>query len=76
MQIPYCYDATAQAERRAVDAGRGATQCDCCGGLIHVGEIKYTLGVGRTDLTVCKSCKGRMVGSAEIHGVEDEQYWE
>lgn len=76
MKIPYCYDATAQAERRAVDADRGATRCDCCGGDIRVGEEKYTLYVGRTPLAVCKDCKGRMVSSVDIHGLpEDMEYW-
>lgn len=65
-----------QAEQMARRADAGAIQCDACGELIQVGEVKYTLGIGRTYLTICKSCKGRMVGSAEIHGCEDELYWE
>lgn len=45
--IPYCYDATAQAEAREAAADRCAIKCDC---------------------------KGDLVSSAEIHGVEDEIY--
>lgn len=72
--IPYCYDATAQAEAREAAADRGAIKCDCCGGLIRVGEVKFALGMGRTVLTICNDCKGALVSSAEIHGVEDEIY--
>lgn len=43
--IPYCYDATAQAEAREAAADRDAIKCDCCGGLIRVGEVKFSLAV-------------------------------
>lgn len=46
--IPYCYDATAQAEAREAAADRDAIKCDCCGGLIRVGEVKFSL---------CSRCK-------------------
>ena len=72
--IPYCYDATAQAEAREAKADRDAIKCDCCGGLIRVGEVKFSLGMGKTVLTICNDCKGGLVSSAEIHGVEDEIY--
>ena len=72
--IPYCYDATAQAEAREAAADRCAIKCDCCGGLIWVGEVKFSLGMGKTILTICNDCKGDLVSSAEIHGVEDEIY--
>lgn len=51
-----------------------AIKCDCCGGLIRVGEVKFSLGMGQTILTICNDCKGDLVSSAEIHGVEDEIY--
>ena len=72
--IPYCYDATAQAEDREAAADRCAIKCDCCGSLIRVGEVKFSLGMGKTILTICNDCKGDLVSSAEIHGVEDEIY--
>ena len=72
--IPYCYDATAQAEAREAAADRDAIKCDCCGGLIRVGEVKFSLGMGQTVLTICNDCKGDLVSSAEIPGVEDEIY--
>ena len=72
--IPYCYDATAQAEAREAAADRCAIKCDCCGGLIRVGEVKFSLELSKTALTICKDCKGDLVSSAEIHGVEDEVY--
>lgn len=72
--IPYCYDATAQAEAREAAADRCAIKCDCCGGLIRVGEVKFSLELGKTALTICNDCKGDLVSSAEIHGVEDEVY--
>lgn len=72
--IPYCYDATAQAEAREAAADRGAIKCDCCGGLIRVGEVKFSMGMGKTVLTICNDYKGDLVSSAEIHGVEDEIY--
>lgn len=72
--IPYFYDATAQAEAREAAADRCAIKCDCCGGLIRVGEIKFSLGMGKTVLTICNDCKGDLVSSAEIHGVEDKIY--
>lgn len=72
--IPYCYDATAQAEAREAAADRDAIKCDCCGGLIRVGEVKFSLELGKTALTICNDCKGYLVSSAEIHGVEDEIY--
>ena len=72
--IPYCYDATAQAEAREAAADRCAIKCDCFGGLIRVGEVKFSLGMGKTILTICNDCKGDLVSSAEIHGVEDEIY--
>nr|DAH34340.1 MAG TPA: transcriptional regulator [Caudoviricetes sp.] len=52
----------------------GAIRCDCCNGLIRVGEVKFSLGMGQTALTICNDCKGSLVSSAEIHGVEDEIY--
>lgn len=58
-------------EQRQRQADRGATRCDCCGGIIRRGELKYTLGVGRTDLTVCEDCKGELVASCEEHGYEE-----
>lgn len=72
--IPYCYDATAQAEDREAKADLGAIKCDCCGGLIRVGEVKFSLALGKTVMTICNDCKGDLVSSAEIHGVEDEVY--
>lgn len=72
--IPYCYDATAQAEAREAAADRCAIKCDCCGGLIRAGEVKFSLGMWKTVLTICNDCKGDLVSSAEIHGVEDEIY--
>lgn len=30
--------------------------------------------MGKTVLTICNDCKGDLVSSAEIHGVEDEIY--
>lgn len=52
----------------------GAIRCDCCGGLIRVGEVKFSLEMGQTVLIICNDCKGDLVSSAEIHGVEDEIY--
>lgn len=72
--IPYCYDATAQAEAREAAADRDDIKCDCCGGLIRVGEVKFSLELGKTALTICNDCKGDLVSSAEIHGVDDEIY--
>lgn len=59
---------------RQAKADMGAIRCDCCGGLIRVGEVKFSLGMGQTVLTICNDCKGDLVSSAEIHGVEDEIY--
>lgn len=58
--------------RRQARADRGAIKCDCCGGEITLGEIKYSLDVGRTTLTMCESCKGELESSAKIHGFEEE----
>lgn len=59
---------------RQANADMGAIRCDCCNGLIWVGEVKFSLGMGQTVLTICNDCKGDLVSSAEIHGVEDEIY--
>lgn len=59
---------------RQAKADMCAIRCDCCGGLIRVGEVKFSLGMGQTVLTICNDCKGDLVSSAEIHGVEDEIY--
>lgn len=59
---------------RQAKADMGAIRCDCCNGLIRVGEVKFSLGMGQTVLTICNDCKGDLVSSAEIHGVEDEIY--
>lgn len=72
MRIPYCYDAVAQAERREAEADRGAIKCDCCGGLIRIGEAKFTLFVGGVGLTICRDCEGQCAGSGMIHGYEDD----
>lgn len=61
-------------EMRQSKADMGAIRCDCCGGLIRVGEVKFSLALGKTALTICNDCKGDLVSSAEIHGVEDEIY--
>lgn len=61
--------------QRQAKADRGAIRCDSCGGLIRVGEIKYTLDVSGIELTICGDCKAALVGSAAAHGVEDMEYW-
>lgn len=65
----------AMEDRRQERADRGAIKCDSCGGLIRVGEIKYTLDIDGLELTICDSCKGELVSSAAAHGCEDMQYW-
>lgn len=59
-------------DQRQMLADRGAVKCDCCGGMIRVGEAKYTLFVGGVGLTVCKDCEGYCASSGEIHGREDD----
>lgn len=63
-----------QPPRQRPAADRCAIKCDCCGGLIRVGEVKFSLRMGKTVLTICNDCKGDLVSSAEIHGVEAEIY--
>ena len=60
-----------EAERREAEADRGAIKCDCCGGLIRRGELKYRLGIDSADLIICDDCKGDLVSSAEVHGYEE-----
>lgn len=59
-------------ELRQRNADKGAMHCDCCGGIIRRGDVKYTLGVGKTDLYICEDCKGELVASAQVHGYEEE----
>lgn len=63
-------------DERQAKADRGAIHCDSCGGLIRVGEIKYTLDVSGIELTICGDCKAALVGSAAAHGFEDTDYRE
>lgn len=58
----------AEVDRQA-RADRGATKCDCCGGMIRVGEIIYYLAP--LDIYICKDCEGTLVASAQVHGQED-----
>lgn len=58
-------------EQRQARADRGAIKCDSCGCMIRVGDIKYTLDVDGLELTVCDSCKGDLVSSAAVHGIDD-----
>ena len=60
-----------EAERREAEADRGAIKCDCCGGSIRVGELKYRLDMDSLDLIICDDCKCNLVSSAEIHGCEE-----
>lgn len=62
-------------DQRQAKADRGAIKCDSCGGLIRVGDIKYTLDVDGLELTICDSCKGELVSSAAAHGVDNMEYW-
>lgn len=62
-------------DQRQTKADRGAIKCDSCGGLIRVGDIKYTLDVDGLELTICDSCKGELVSSAVAHGVDNTDYW-
>ena len=68
-----CYAEPWEAEEyRQARADRGAIKCDCCGEMIRVGEIKYTLDIDGIELTICKDCEGCLVSSAVAHGLEDE----
>ena len=58
-------------EQRQARADRGAMRCDCCNGLIRLGEVKYKLDMEYETLWICEDCKGHMVASEEIHGYEE-----
>lgn len=59
-------------EARQAKADMGAIRCDCCNGLIRIGEAKFFLDLGYDRLALCKDCVGRLANSGEIHGFENE----
>jgi len=60
MNIPDCYDAVWQAERReaALDAREiRRLRCGCCGRVIELGEYYYTAARDGEPFALCRSCK-------------------
>jgi len=60
MNIPDCYDAVYQAERReAVMESREARRehCGCCGRVIEPGEHLWTVLRHKETFSLCRSCK-------------------
>lgn len=60
MNIPDCYDAVRQAERReaALEAREAARlRCGCCGRIIELGEYFYTVLRHKETFALCRDCK-------------------
>lgn len=76
MNIPECYDAVRQAERReAALETREARRvhCGCCGRVIELGEYVYTVLLHTDSFALCRSCKDD-VDESETIMEEDEPY--
>lgn len=76
MNIPDCYDAVKQAERReaALEARETRrTRCGCCGRVIELGEYFYTAARDGESFALCRCCKDDVDESERIME-EDERY--
>lgn len=69
MNIPDCYDAVRQAERReALLEAREArrVRCGCCDRVIELGEHFYTVLRHKETFALCRSCKDDVDESESI----------
>lgn len=60
MNIPDCYDAALEAERRALAQDRQESRrerCGCCGRTIELGERFFTVLRHKETFLLCRSCK-------------------
>lgn len=60
MNIPDCYDAVRQAERRELSLERMEAHrehCGCCGRIIELGERFFTVLRHKDTFLLCRSCK-------------------
>lgn len=76
MNIPDCYEAFSQAERReaALDARAAKWErCGCCGRCILPGEPYWKAQYRKERFFVCQSCKEDIDDSISI-AQEDEPY--
>lgn len=76
MNIPDCYDAVRQAERReeALEARETRRMhCGCCGRVIELGEYFYTAARDGEAFALCRCCKDDVDESERIME-EDERY--
>lgn len=69
MNIPECYDAARQAERReaALEARESRREhCGCCGRVIELGEYFYRVARHEEPFALCRSCKDDVDESESI----------
>lgn len=69
MNIPDCYDAVRQAERREAALEARETRrlhCGCCGRVIELGEYFYTVLRHKDVFALCRSCKDDVDESESI----------
>lgn len=76
MNIPDCYDAAIQAERREAELDcREALRehCGCCGRVIEPGERIWTVLRHKESFSLCRSCK-EDVDESETYAQEVPPY--
>lgn len=76
MNIPDCYDAVKQAERREAALEARETRrlhCGCCGRVIELGEYFYQTSRDGEPFALCRNCKDD-VDESEAIMEEDMPY--
>lgn len=76
MNIPDCYEAYRQAERREAAADRQESRrekCGCCGRTIHPGEPFWRATRFKERFLICQSCKEDIDDSVSI--AEEDTPW-